>query len=114
MTQIQLSYDISGYLASKKEAAPDANGNGPKTAQYFKDNFDMSPRESLALMGAHTIGGFSTFATHIDYAWVRHLDSSRTKVFNNEYYKELAARPAHVKVSLILEIWTYFELNMIF
>ena len=58
----------------------------------------MSPRESLALMGAHTIGGFSTFATHIDYAWVRHLDSSRTKVFNNEYYKELAARPAHVKV----------------
>ena len=64
----------------------------------------MSPRESLALMGAHTIGGFSTFATHIDYAWVRHLDSSRTKVFNNEYYKELAARPAHVKVRSILEI----------
>ena len=61
----------------------------------------MSPRESLALMGAHTIGGFSTFATHIDYAWVRHLDSSRTKVFNNEYYKELAARPAHVKVRSI-------------
>ena len=94
---IENDNDISGYLAPKKEATPDANGNGPKTAKYFKDNFDMSPRESLALMGAHTIGGFSTFATHIDYAWVRFLDSSRNKVFNNEYFKELAARPAHVK-----------------
>ena len=52
---IENDNDISGYLAPKKEATPDANGNGPKTAKYFKDNFDMSPRESLALMGAHTI-----------------------------------------------------------
>ena len=101
---IENDNDISGYLAPKKEAAPDANENGPKTAKYFKDNFDMSPKESLALMGAHTTGKFSTFQTHIDYAWVRDLDSNRTKVFNNEYYKELAARPAHVKASFEITV----------
>ena len=58
------------YLASKVEILPDANGNGKKTVKYFKDNFGMNPRETLALMGAHTIGKYSTFQTHIDYAWV--------------------------------------------
>ena len=58
------------YLASKVEILPDANGNGKKTVKYFKDNFGMNPREALALMGAHTIGKYSTFQTHIDYAWV--------------------------------------------
>ena len=28
---------FQGYLASKVEAPPDANGNGVKTAKYFKD-----------------------------------------------------------------------------
>ena len=30
----------------------------------------MKPKEALALMGAHTIGRYSGFQTHIDYAWV--------------------------------------------
>ena len=57
------------YLASKVEITPDQNGNGPKTAKYFKDNFNLKPKEALALMGAHTIGRYSGFQTHIDYAW---------------------------------------------
>ena len=60
-----------GYLASKIEITPDQNGNGPKTTQYFKDNFNLQPKEALALMGAHTIGKYSGFQTHIDYAWVK-------------------------------------------
>ena len=61
------------YLASKVEITPDQNGNGPKTAKYFQDNFNLKPKEALALMGAHTIGRYSGFQTHIDYAWVRKL-----------------------------------------
>ena len=89
--------DKQGYLASKVEADPDQNGNGPMTAKYFQDNFDLKPKEALALMGAHTIGGYSTFQTHIDYAWVRDRNSRRNEVFNNEYFKSLVAKPAHVK-----------------
>jgi len=86
-----------GYLASKVEIAPDQNANGPKTAQYFKDNFNMKPKEALALMGAHTIGRYSGFQTHIDYAWVRAKHSVRNEVFNTEYFQTLAARPMHTK-----------------
>ena len=85
------------YLASKLEAHPDQNGNGEKTVQYFKDKFKLNPREALALMGAHTLGRYSTFQTHLDYAWVRDKESRRNEVLNNEYYKILAGRPGRVK-----------------
>ena len=58
------------YLAPSKEIVPDQNGNGPMTRDYFDKNFGLDPREGLVLMGAHTLGSFSTFAQHIDYAWV--------------------------------------------
>ena len=66
---------------------------------WFKEHFDMNGREALALMGAHTVGEYSTFNTHIDYAWTRARSSTRNDIFNNEYYKTLAADkyPARVK-----------------
>ena len=86
------------YVSSKKEAEPDLHGSGPIMAQYFGDHFNLSPRQGLALMGAHTLGQFSTFSAHIDYAWVRGQgDDSRNELFNNEYYKTLVGKPAHVK-----------------
>ena len=88
-----------GYLAKEIESHPDKNGNGEKTTKYFKDNFNMIPREGLALMGAHTVGAFSTFQEHVDYAWVRAKPASnkRNQVFNNEYYKTLMGQPAKTK-----------------
>ena len=86
------------YLAPLSENSPHAYATGQMTAEYFRDNFGLSPREGLALMGAHTIGKFSTFHTHIDYAWVRARSPSiRNLVWNNEYFKTLVAKPAHVK-----------------
>lgn len=86
-----------GYLAPLSEKSPHAVANGVQTAEYFKNQFGFSPREALALMGAHTVGKYSTFRTHIDYSWVRKRGSMRNKVFNNEYYRTLAAKPGHVK-----------------
>ena len=94
-----------GYLVSgpnKIEAEPDRNGNGAETTKYFKEKFDMIPREALAIMGAHTVGGFSTFQEHVDYAWVRALPTEtnkRNQLFNNEYYKTLAGRSAKTKTA---------------
>lgn len=86
------------YVATEKEAEPDRHGNGPTMAKYFGDNFGLSPRQGLALMGAHTIGQFSTFMEHIDYAWVRGQgDDARNELWNNEYYKTLVGNPSHVK-----------------
>ena len=87
------------YLSKNKEVVPDQNGHGQKTVGYFETNFGLSGKESLALMGAHTVGGYSTFQTHTDYAWIRKLGSRRNRAFNNEYYKMMAAElyPARVK-----------------
>ena len=85
------------YLAPLSENSPHAVANGPQTAEYFRDQFGLTPREGLALMGAHTLGKYSTFHTHIDYAWVRFRGGMRHRVLNNEYYKTLTAEPGHVK-----------------
>ena len=89
--------DKKQYLAPLSEDSPHAVANGVQTADYFLKNFGLNGRESVALMGAHTIGKYSTFHTHIDYAWVRLRGSMRNKVLNNEYYKTLVADPGHVK-----------------
>ena len=85
------------YLAPLSEDSPNAVANGPMVAEYFLRTFDLSPREALALMGAHTIGKYSTFHTHIDYAWVRARKGMRHRTLNNEYYKSLTAEAGHVK-----------------
>ena len=65
------------YIAKDSEIAPAKNGNGERSVSYFKDHFDFSPKEALALMGAHTVGGYSTFQEHTDYAWTREKGSRR-------------------------------------
>ena len=85
------------YLAPLSENSPHSVANGVQTAEYFRDQFGLTPREGLALMGAHTLGRYSTFHTHIDYAWVRFRGGMRHRVINNEYYKTLTAEPGHVK-----------------
>ena len=92
-----IATDKQGYLAPLPEESPHAVANGVQTAEYFKNQFGLNPREALALMGAHTVGKYSIFRTHVDYSWVRKRGSMRNKVFNNEYYRTLAAKPGHVK-----------------
>ena len=60
----KLSDPKFGYVAKYSENVPAKNANGERTIKWFKETFDMSPKEGLALMGAHTVGQFSTFAEH--------------------------------------------------
>ena len=85
-----------GYLASQKEVHPNQHGNGHDTVAYFKSNFGLGPRESLALMGVHTVGKFNPMTAHNDYAWVRSR-KERNELFNNEYYQMMSLKPSKVK-----------------
>ena len=80
------------YLASKVEVHPEEGGNGQWTVDYFEKNFQMNPQETLALMGAHTIGNFNPMTAKIDYAWVRPFDGKRNKMFTNEYFKVISLK----------------------
>lgn len=43
------------YKAVKQEVQPDPNADGVTTQNFFKENFNFNPRETVAIMGAHTL-----------------------------------------------------------
>ena len=45
-----------GYKATKMEHHPSHVANGRSTIEFFRESFEMSGREVVALMGAHTFG----------------------------------------------------------
>ena len=45
-----------GYKATKTEHHPSPVVNGRSTIEFFRESFQMSGREVVALMGAHTFG----------------------------------------------------------
>ena len=87
-----------GYLASKVENTPNQYGNGQDSVDYFKKDFKLKPRQSLALLGIHTVGKFNPMTAHTDYAWVRDR-GSRQELFNNEYYQMMSLMPSRIKTS---------------
>jgi len=74
------------FCTKAEEAHPNPHGNGNETVEYFKKNFKLSPKESIALMGAHTLGHPTEFNSMFQfYPWTR-----RPEVLNNFYYIYLA------------------------
>ena len=80
-----------GFATNKTEAHPNPNGNGEQTTSFYKENFDFSMKEAVAIMGAHTIGKFNNPVSGFLYSWVRET----TDLLNNEYYKLITARPEY-------------------
>ena len=71
------------YISDKDEVHPNVVGDGSETIQFFKDNFNFSGQESVAIMGAHTFGSLTVGTSLFRYVWT----SRGTKFFNNDYYK---------------------------
>jgi hypothetical protein len=74
------------YITSKEESHPSPIGNGKRTIDFFKKDFDFNGRETVAIFGAHTLGRFSLENSIFPYIWT----SSGTHTFNNDYYKVIA------------------------
>ena len=81
------------YVTFKLESHPNEDGNGKETTDYYKKHFGFSKRDSLAIMGAHTVGDFNTVFSRNTYAWT---NTFQRNLFNNKYYKLLAAQPQKV------------------
>ena len=47
------------YLTTKVENHPAIGFNGSRTVDYFRDDFGMDARSTVAIMGTHTIGSFN-------------------------------------------------------
>jgi hypothetical protein len=73
------------YKTSKEEIDSEAHSNGVKTAQFMKEHFNLTGRETVAIMGAHTIGSYHAAETGFKYVWTPRSEHS----FNNEYYRNM-------------------------
>ena len=71
------------YKATKHESHPNAMGNGQMTMDFFKNDFGFTGRDTVAIMGAHTMGRMIVHVSLFPYVWT----SRGTFMFNNHYYR---------------------------
>ena len=71
------------YKTDKHEKHPNQNGNGDATLDFFRQEFGFSGRETVAIMGAHTLGRMHVRVSLLKYFWT----TRQSHMFNNAYYK---------------------------
>ena len=75
------------FCSSANEIQPDALGNGDSVTKFFKDTFNFTPRESIAILGAHSLGhAHEQVSGFRHYPWTNGFQN----VLNNNYYKQMA------------------------
>ena len=80
------------WQTDRKEVQPNAQGNGRETTDYFQDNFGLSGRESVALLGgAHSFGTFNHANSMFKYDWTR----KQTHFLNNQLFRHIAMKPQY-------------------
>ena len=71
---------------------PSALGDIDATLSYFETEFAFTPRETVALLGAHTLGRAHIENSGFEGRWVRRTETTGVNpasVLDNEYYKEI-------------------------
>ena len=67
-----------------EESHPNPQGNGQMTADFFKKDFDLTARESAALLiGGHSIGKFNFEISQFKYDWTKNQKS----FLNNQLFR---------------------------
>ena len=78
--------DKYAFCTKKSEVKPNPHQNGTTTAEFFKDNFNLTPKEAVTLMGAHTFGSPKERSSGFrKYGWT----ASGHQTFNSAYYQNI-------------------------
>ena len=74
-----------GFCTPATENHPDPHGNGKSVTSYFDKEFGLNAKESIALMGVHTLGHANEVISGFrHYPWTHQIGKT---VINNDYYK---------------------------
>jgi len=76
------------YKIYKRENAPSNDFPGSQLTEWFKSQFGFSGRETVAIMGAHSMGNFHTRSTGYFYTYVTQQEDA----FNNQYFRNMALK----------------------
>lgn len=83
---------IRPFLTTKPEIHPNTHGNGQDTIDFHKANFNLTARETIALMGgAHSVGRFNPENSFNIYRWTR----KQERILNNQLIRHYAERPQY-------------------
>jgi len=83
------------YATMQPEVGPDVDWTGDQTLGFFRDNFGFNARETVAIMGAHTMGRFHHPLSLFRYVWVQQSGM----MFNNQYYRLMSGKREHYMLS---------------
>jgi hypothetical protein len=74
------------FCSPADETHPNPHGNGGSTITFFENQFGLNARESIALMGAHTLGHANEQISGFrHYPWANEFLGE--ELLNNQYYK---------------------------
>lgn len=76
------------FMTAKKELHPDPHTNGAGTLAFFKRDFAFNGRETVAIMGGHTLGRLHVIHNLLRYVWKARSGA----LFNNGYYRNIAKK----------------------
>merc|ERR1719356_501474 len=68
-----------GFKTNQTESHPDPHWNGKKVVDFMQRDFGFSGQETVAIMGAHTIGIFHASVSLFRYTW----KTASQNLFNN-------------------------------
>jgi hypothetical protein len=76
------------YKTFKKELHPDPGANGSAALDYFKRDFGFNARETVAILGAHTLGRVHNTISLHQYTW----KTRSAMLFNNGYFRNMVSK----------------------
>jgi len=76
------------FMSVNEDRQPDPHDNGRKTVEYFRDNFGLQAKETVALMGVHTYGRKHFSHSLFRYTWTNRND----RLFTNDYFKNMVLK----------------------
>merc|ERR1711971_234588 len=80
------------WETERSESHPNPHGNGKMTADFFKNDFGLTARESAALLlGAHSFGTFNQQISQFKYDWTK----NQASMLNNQLFRHVAMRPQY-------------------
>ena len=82
------SNSFYGFCSTAAEEHPDPLANGKAQADFLKDTFNFTTRETVAIFGAHSLGhATEQISGFRHYPWT---SGGFQKILTNNYYKQMA------------------------
>merc|ERR1719221_592280 len=75
------------FLSEDDEVDPDEHFNGTMPVRFMEEHFGFSAKETVAIMGAHTLGKFHQKKSGHKYVW-----TTDWAALNNQYFRNIAGR----------------------